>query len=114
MSEQLIQWSPGVTLAQVEKQVILKAFKHYGFNKTVTANALGISIRTLDGRLEAYAHEENEAQKVLAEKMKKEQEFQLRQRGIAIPPTSPIAQVQEPVAFEPEPLQTPKVARKRK
>ena len=49
-----INWSPGVTLENVEKQVILAAFRHFRGNKTVTANALGIAIRTLDNKLEKY------------------------------------------------------------
>jgi len=50
----LIQWSPGVTLEAVEKQVILAAFRHYRGNKTATANALGISVKTVDNKLEKY------------------------------------------------------------
>lgn len=47
-------WQPGVTLDQVEKEVILKALSFYHGNKTVTARALGIAIRTLDNKLEKY------------------------------------------------------------
>lgn len=51
----MINWSPGQTLEQIEKQVILQAYRFYEQNKTHTAAALGISIRTLDGRLADYA-----------------------------------------------------------
>lgn len=49
-----IIWSPGVTLEQIEKQVILKAFSFFDCNKTRTADALGIAVRTLDAKLEKY------------------------------------------------------------
>lgn len=52
--DDIIMWSPGVSLDEVEKQVILKAFRHFRGNKTVTAQALGISIRTLESRFEKY------------------------------------------------------------
>lgn len=49
-----IIWSPGMRLDVLEQQVIVKAFRFYHENKTATANSLGISIRTLDSRLEKY------------------------------------------------------------
>ena len=61
----VLYWSPGVTLELVEKQVIIKAYKHFKNNKTATANALGIAIRTLDAKLEKYEYDnkrEEEAQ----------------------------------------------------
>jgi transcriptional regulator with PAS, ATPase and Fis domain len=51
----MIHWQPGMTLEEVEKQVILKAFQFYNRNKTHTAKALDIAIRTLDSKLEKYA-----------------------------------------------------------
>lgn len=47
-------WTPGRTLADIEKEVILHAHRFYGFNKTKTAQSLGIAIRTLDARLAQY------------------------------------------------------------
>ncbi len=70
-------WSPGVSLEDIEKQVILKAFAHYRDNKTVTANALGISIRTLDSRLDKYASDKKE-QEVTDEQRRRDRENQLR------------------------------------
>jgi DNA-binding NtrC family response regulator len=57
MSE--IYWQPGVTLDAIEKQVILKAFQFFGHNKTHTAHALGIAIRTLDNKLAKYEKEQD-------------------------------------------------------
>lgn len=47
-------WQPGMTLAQLEKEVILKALRFYGGNKVQTAKSLGIAERTLYNRLEEY------------------------------------------------------------
>lgn len=52
-------WQPGVTLEELEKAAILKALRFHGGNKTVTANALGIAIRTLDSKLEKYANDKS-------------------------------------------------------
>ena len=77
----LIAWSPGVTLDNVEKQVIEKAYAHYRGNKTVTAASLGIAIRTLDNKLERYV-EEAKIEKELLEQDRKDREAQLiRARG---------------------------------
>ncbi len=80
----MINWSPGVTLDEVEEQVIRKAFTHYRGNKTTTANSLGISIRTLDSRLEKYALEEKK--RVEKEEMlqRERDAFLMRARGITV------------------------------
>jgi len=49
-----VLWSPGMSIEDLEQLVIEKAYKFYRRNKTATANSLGISIRTLDARLEKY------------------------------------------------------------
>ena len=47
-------WTPGRTLEQIEKNVILDALGHHEGNRTHTARALGISIRTLRNKLADY------------------------------------------------------------
>ena len=54
----MIIWQPGVTLEDVEKQVILKAFQYFQGNKTKTAQALDIAIRTLDAKIAKYEGKE--------------------------------------------------------
>ncbi len=49
-----MSWQPGNTLEDVEKDAILKAFQYHNGNKTHTAKSLGISIRTLDAKIERY------------------------------------------------------------
>lgn len=47
-------WKPGRTLDEIERNVILEALKYHGGNRTHTAKALGISIRTLRNKLAEY------------------------------------------------------------
>lgn len=47
-------WQPGVTLKDLEKEAIIKAYNFYQKNKTKTAGSLGIAIRTLDNKLKEY------------------------------------------------------------
>lgn len=82
-----IYWSPGVTLEAVEKQVILKAFRWFRGNKTQTSIALGISIRTLENKLEKY--EDDGRKQELAEQADREkrQAHLNRARGLTVAPT---------------------------
>ncbi len=78
----IIMWSPGVTLEHIERQVIVKAYFHYRENKTATAAALGISVRTLDNKFEKYALDDQGA-KEADEQRQRDKEHQLaRSRGI--------------------------------
>ena len=47
-------WKLGRTLDEIEKNVILDALKHFEGNRTHTAKALGISIRTLRNKLAQF------------------------------------------------------------
>lgn len=60
-------WQPGITLAIAEKQIILAAYRFYHGNKTRTAQALGVAIRTLDARLEEYAAKAPPAIKIVVD-----------------------------------------------
>lgn len=55
----MINWQPGLTLEDIEKEVILKALSFYHGNKTRTAEALGVAIRTIDNKLARYRGEVN-------------------------------------------------------
>jgi transcriptional regulator with PAS, ATPase and Fis domain len=50
----LKSWLPGTTLDDIEKNVIIEALKYHAGNRTHTARALGISIRTLRNKLADY------------------------------------------------------------
>ena len=47
-------WNPGQTLDDIERAVILQALQFHSGNRTHTAKALGISIRTLRNKLAEY------------------------------------------------------------
>jgi transcriptional regulator with PAS, ATPase and Fis domain len=49
-----LNWTPGQTLNDIERNVILEALKYHQGNRTHTAKALGISIRTLRNKLADY------------------------------------------------------------
>ena len=44
-------WSVGMTLKEAERNIIVEALKSYYYNKSMTARALGISVRGLDGKM---------------------------------------------------------------
>lgn len=50
----MINWQPGITLEEIEKQVILKAYSYFQNNKTKTAQSLDIAVRTLDAKIAKY------------------------------------------------------------
>jgi two-component system response regulator FlrC len=47
-------WTPGKTLDDIERTVILEALEYHQGNRTHTAKALGISIRTLRNKIADY------------------------------------------------------------
>lgn len=49
-----VNWKPGTTLDDIERYVILEALDYHQGNRTHTAKALGISIRTLRNKLADY------------------------------------------------------------
>ncbi len=52
--EKTFDFTPGITLAQAEKQLILKTLEHTNYNRTKAAQVLDISIRTLRNKLHEY------------------------------------------------------------
>ena len=60
-----VYFKPGMTLKDVEKNVILETLRQQRFNRTRTARVLAIGIRTLQRKLKQY-REEAEMQTVQA------------------------------------------------
>lgn len=50
----MVHWQPGVTLADIEKQVILAALQYHNQNRTHAALSLGITTRTIQNKLNEY------------------------------------------------------------
>lgn len=76
-----ISWAPGITLEEVEKQVILKAMEFYRGNKSATARALGIAVRTIDNKLEKYENDGKVQADRDYERRVRQDIFLARQRG---------------------------------
>lgn len=47
-------WTLNRTLEDIEKQAITEALEHFNGNKTLAAEALGISIRTIRNKVHRY------------------------------------------------------------
>lgn len=80
----VILWTPGTSLADVEKQVILKAMNYCRDKKPEAANMLKIKVRELEKKIELYENE----QKIHDEKEKAEKQkridFNQKARGIVL------------------------------
>lgn len=77
-----VTWAPGITLEEVEKQVILSALRFYRNNKTQTANVLGISVRTVDHKLEKYEADRINFEERARQSKLNDQETLARMRGV--------------------------------
>ena len=62
-----VAFSHGMTLAEIEKQVILETLKRQNFNRTRAARVLGIGIRTLQRKLKQYRQDAAGMMPVFAE-----------------------------------------------
>jgi len=54
MHEGFLNFSIGMPLADAQREIILATLKHFGGNKRLTAETLGISLKTLYNRLKDY------------------------------------------------------------
>lgn len=94
-------WAPGMSLDFVEKQAILEAFRFYRSNKTQTSIALGISIRTLETKLDRYKKDKNDDDEQYQQRAAHRAEFIRRSRA----PANGIAPVVGPGPFVESPTQ---------
>lgn len=82
--EQII-WSPGCTLEQIERQVIEKAFAFFRQNKSATASALGICVKTLDAKCARYSEQDKIREENNAKERQLRENFLARCRGQPVP-----------------------------
>lgn len=54
MHDGFLSFSVGMPLADAQREIILATLKHFGGNKRLTAETLGISLKTLYNRLKEY------------------------------------------------------------
>jgi len=91
-----VNWVPGITLEEMEKQCILSAFKFYRENKTQTAGALGIAIRTLDSKLEKYQEDFNAEERRAAQEADERQRTLDRLRGVEFTTNNSVGHIYQP------------------
>lgn len=77
-----INWQPGLTLDEVEKACILQALRWFRGNKTQTAIALGISVKTIDNKLEKYEQDGKAAEDKDARDAEQNRRTLNRMRGL--------------------------------
>lgn len=75
-----VTWQPGLTMAALEREVILAAFRFYDGNKTATARALDLDIKTISTRLEKYADDDVKAEAARVDEVKKAEELLAKHR----------------------------------
>lgn len=79
---QRVYWMPGMSISAVESQIIRAAMDYFKQNKTSTAKSLGISIRTLDAKLDKMRLEDEAEEQRKMEAQRKREDFLNRSRGI--------------------------------
>jgi hypothetical protein len=77
-----LNWTPGVTLDQLERHAIEQAFRFYQGNKSATARALDIAVRTLEAKLEKYAADDKRTNQLADQQRVAREDLLRRQRGL--------------------------------
>lgn len=86
-----IDWTPGMKLEVGERQMVEDSYRAFNRVKTATANALGISVRTLEAYLARYEKADSELKDRVA-KAKEDRDASLRRlRGIDPPQVSSLS-----------------------
>lgn len=77
-----VNWMPGMTLEQMERQVIEAEYEFRRRDKSATAAALACTVRTLDNKFAKWKEEKKEQDKAEAQRQKDRADFNLRARGL--------------------------------
>lgn len=64
----MMNWQPGLTIEEIEKQAILAAMRFFHNKRSQVAEALGIAPRTLDYKMAKYIADEKAALEKRAER----------------------------------------------
>jgi hypothetical protein len=91
-----VNWVPGITLEEMEKHCILAALRFYRGNKTQTAGALDIAIRTLDHKLEKYESDSKRDQDRLESDKLERQRTLDRLRGVDFTKNNALGHIYQP------------------
>lgn len=79
-----IIWSPGVTLEAMIQQAVEASMNFYRGNKTAASRSLGISIRTLDARIDKYKKEKEDHEQRVTDTEQRRRDFQARERATPV------------------------------
>lgn len=75
-------WSPGMTIAAMEREALFSAMKFYKENKKAVASALGISLKTVYNKLRDYGYQLKEDDVYVDEQEVRKKEVQ---RDVRLP-----------------------------
>ena len=81
MNQQDTNWYHGMTLEEMEQIIIMRSLQIHMGNKTKTAESLGISIRTIDNKLEKYEELKRAGEKRTQDREIKAREHLLQAQG---------------------------------
>lgn len=77
----MIIWSPGMSLEDIEEQIIEKAYNHYSKNLEKTASSLKISLEKLQEKIKNFSKKQEEMDYTLEIEKKKYEIYLKRARG---------------------------------
>jgi hypothetical protein len=60
----MVHWQPGVTLREVERQIVEKALQFFHGNKTKAAQSIGVSVRTIDNKIKQYEQDDQYTERI--------------------------------------------------
>ena len=52
-----MNWQPGISLEEMEREIIITALRFYHWNRTKTAESLQVSVRTIQNKIAQYIEE---------------------------------------------------------
>ena len=84
-----MNWQPGITLDEIERDVIIAALKFYHWNRTKTAEALEVSVRTIQNKIAQYIEQgflsKQEQEPFKVEEPEESEEIEEEDESISIP-----------------------------
>lgn len=78
-----VMWNPGMTMYEMEKQVLLAAVRFHRGNKTAAAMSLGLSARTVYNKLDSYLDDVKREELRQIKSDQDRRDFDRKQRGFA-------------------------------
>lgn len=94
-----LHWSPGVSIDEVLRQVVLKAVHFYRGDKAAAARSIDVPIAYIEEKLLQHDVQQKAYEQKISEIKNRQLAFVERSRGIhAKPPSAPVPEVVYPLA----------------